>query len=317
MPPGLLAGAFALSLAIAQDRAAWPPPAPDAAKGKPPGLIGPVGPQGEPKVVTRLDVRRRGVFENYLIDTKFGGRDAVKIKAAGAVLRNSEVRNATNDGIEVYADDVLIENCRIHHILNGTFKDQKDAHGITGRANRLVIRNCEIYYVSGDAVQFDPDRDPWTDVLIENCVFWTGPLPADAAGFRKGERPGENAVDTKQLASNPRSRLVIRNSVCHGWRQPGQISLMAALNIKNHVDVRIENCVFYDNEVCFRLRGNTGKYGGARVEAVDCRFYSSEVAVRAEDGLENLRLLNSAYGKGIGIRFRAVSGKPRGLSIKG
>ena len=154
-------------------------------------------------------------------------------------------------------------------------------------------------------------------MLIENCVFWTGSLPEDAAGFRKGERPGENAVDTKQRASNPRSRLVIRNSVFAGWRQPGQISPMAALNLKNHVDVGIERCTFYDNEVCLRLRGNTGETGGARVKAVDCTFYSSDLAVRAEDGLEDFRLLNAGYGKGIGRRFRAVSGKPKRMVIEG
>ena len=53
----------------------------------------------------------------------------------------------------------------------------------------------------------------------------------------KGGRPGENAVDTKQRTSNPRSRLTIRDTVCHGWRQPAQIENMSAVNLKNHVDV--------------------------------------------------------------------------------
>jgi hypothetical protein len=41
----------------------------------------------------------------------------------------------------------------------------------------LVIRNCDIGLVSGDSVQFDPDRGVWDDVLVENCTLWTGPLP--------------------------------------------------------------------------------------------------------------------------------------------
>jgi hypothetical protein len=28
---------------------------------------------------------------------------------------------------------VVIENCRIHHLLAGTYEQQHDAHGITGR----------------------------------------------------------------------------------------------------------------------------------------------------------------------------------------
>ena len=226
------------------------------------------------------------------------------------------MRNATHNGVGVFASDVLIENCRIHHLLQGSFKDQRDAHGITGRPHRLTIRNCEIYYVSGDALQFCPDREPWDDVLVENCVFWTGPLPEDAAGFKKGERPGENALDTKQNNRNSRSKMIFRNTVCYGWKQPGQIGLMAALNIKNKVEVRVENCVFFDNEVCLRLRGS-GSYEGAWVTVENCLFYDSQYGIRAEDSIEKMKLLNSGYGDGVGRRFRAVSGKPKDARIEG
>ena len=58
----------------------------------------------------------------------------------------------------------------------------------------MTIRNCEIFYVSGDCIQFDPDRKSTGKLLIEHCTLWTGPLPADAAGFRQGERPGAATV---------------------------------------------------------------------------------------------------------------------------
>ncbi|HEX7899854.1 MAG TPA: right-handed parallel beta-helix repeat-containing protein [Planctomycetota bacterium] len=263
-----------------------------------PGLSGPIGPVGPPTRVKTLLIDKPGVYENYLVDAEFAEVDAVRIKADGVTLRNCEIRNGARDGIEVYASDVVIENCRIHHFLNGSFAPHLDAHGITGQPTRLTIRNCEIGYVSGDAVQFDPGRKPWTDVVIENCVLFTGPLPEDAGGFKKGERPGENAVDTKQRTSNPRSRLTIRDTVCHGWRQPAQIENMSAVNLKNHVDVKLDNCVFYDNEIALRLRGpdDAGELGGAWVSAENCAFYATDVAVRLEDRIEKTRLVNPRYG---------------------
>lgn len=299
---------------IAQE--AWPPPVPKEARGRPPGLIGEVGTRGTPRTVRSLEINDRGgLHENILVDAEWAERDAVHIRADRVVLRNCEIRNGKRDAVEVYADDVLIESCRIHHFLAGTFKDQMDAHGITGRPNRLTIRNCEIYHVSGDSVQFDPDRKPWTDVLIENCAFWTGPLPTDAAGFKKGEQPGENALDTKQRASNPRSRIVVRNCVFHGWAKGGQITNLAALNIKNHVEARVENCVFWDNEIDLRLRGGTGQYGGASVAVDGCFFYRSDVAIRTEDKIEGLKIRNCAYGDG--LKRRLLNDAGPGLEVAG
>ena len=48
--------------------------------------------------------------------------------------------------------------------------------------------------------------------------MWTGPLPADAGGFKKGERPGENAVDTKTMPKGARCELIVRNCYMHGWQ---------------------------------------------------------------------------------------------------
>ena len=109
--------------------------------------------------------------------------------------------------------NVLIENCKIHHLLAGTFKKQTDAHGITGRWGKILIRNCDIGLISGDCIQFDPDRKSTGRVMIENCRLWTRPLPADAVGFKKGERPGENAVDTKTMPKGKRAQLIIRNCI--------------------------------------------------------------------------------------------------------
>jgi hypothetical protein len=276
------------------------------------GLTAPIGPWNNPKRVASLRIDKPGLYENYIVDADFADVDAVKITADNVTLRNCEIKNARKDGIEVYGSDVTIENCKIHHLLAGTFNQQKDAHGITGRPTRLTVRNCEIAYVSGDCLQFDPGRGKWSDVLIENCRLYTGPLPEDAAGFKKGEQPGENALDTKQKSANPRSRIIIKNSLIHGFRKGGQIGNLAALNLKNHVHATVENCTFYDNEIALRLRGpgKPGKQspeGGAHVTVTDCRFYHTDTAIRAEDNLEQLTLLRPAFGEGVTQKLKQVS----------
>jgi hypothetical protein len=272
------------------------------------GARGDVGCRPDAKQVRRLSVTEPGVYENLLVDGEWTDSTLVKITADGVTLRNCEIRNGTHNAVTVYAKDVVIESCKIHHVLSGTFEDQHDAHGITGRPTNLVIRNCDIGLVSGDALQFDPGRGTWDNVLIENCTMWTAPLPEDAAGFKEGQRPGENAVDTKQQVANPRSRLTIRNCLMYGWNQPGQIGNLAALNLKNHVEARVENCVFRDNEICFRVRGGTGEYGGALVTIEDCAVYDSQVAIRAESGIRDLKVRRLGIGSGIGRKLVSAGG---------
>ncbi len=125
---------------------------------------------------------------------------------------------ATGNGIGVFGTRVVIEHCRIHHLLYGTFQDQKDAHGITGHWGDATIRHCEISYTSGNSIQFDPDRASRGRVTSEHCRLWTGPLPADALGFKAGERPGDNALDTKAKPDGERCPLTIRD--CHEERHP-------------------------------------------------------------------------------------------------
>lgn len=280
------------------------------------GVRGSVGCGPDAKAVQQLDVTQAGVYENLLIDGGWGSRDLVRIDADGVTLRRCEIRNGRRDGIEVYAKDVVIDSCKIHHLLKGTFRNQQDAHAVTGRPTNLVIRNCEIYQVSGDAVQFDPGRGPWDSVLIENCTFWTAPLEEDAADFKRGERPGENAVDTKQRRTNPRSRLTIRNCLFYGWGN-GQINNQAALNLKNHVEVTVEGCVFRNNEICFRLRGPSGDRGGARVTVRDCAVYQSNVAVRMEDKIRDLKILRLGIGPGIGRKYVVAGGIGAGYENTG
>src|SRR5262245_36631248 len=78
-----------------------------------------------PKTVDRLEIDRPGVYENYLIDSAWAGGNRVKITADDVVLRHCEIRNATGNGVGVFAANVTIESCRIHHLLKGSFEDQQ------------------------------------------------------------------------------------------------------------------------------------------------------------------------------------------------
>lgn len=274
---------------------------------KPVGVQGPVGCGKNPKKVSRLQITKAGVYENFLVDSHWADGNRVKITANDVTLRHCEIRNAGGNGVGVFGMNVLIEGCKIHHCLAGTFKQQRDAHGITGRWGNVTIRNCEIYHVSGDCIQFDPDRRSAGRLLVENCTLYAGPLPADSAGFKRGQRPGENAFDSKTPPTGPRCKLEFRNCLMHGWNQPGQISLLAALNIKENVDAVITRCLFQDNQVCFRLRGPTRR-GGAQVSIDDCAIYDSMVGVRMEDGLRNLRINRLGVGSGIDRKIHMLNG---------
>jgi hypothetical protein len=255
-----------------------------------------------------LEITKPGVYENFLIDAHGNGGNTVKITANDVTVRNCEIFGGSGNGIGVFGTNVVIENCRIHHMLSGTFKDQHDAHGITGHWGNVTIRNCDISHCSGDCIQFDPERASRGSVLIENCHLWAGPLPADAAGFKAGERPGENAVDTKTKPDGERCKLTIRNCHMHGFNQPAQITTVCPLNIKENVDAEITHCVLADNEVAFRVRG-PGKRGGSHVTINDCAIYDTQVGVRAEDKIEVLKINGLGFGKGVTQRIRFVNGK--------
>jgi hypothetical protein len=274
----------------------------------PVGTQGTIGAPAGAKVVNRLEITKSGVYENLIIDGKFASGNLVKITADNVTVRNCEIRHSSGNGIGIFGTKVVIEKCRIHHLLNGTFEDQQDAHGISGRWGDVVIRNCDISYPSGDCIQFDPDRKSNGKVVVENCTLWTGPLSADLAGFKAGQRPGENAVDTKVKSVGPRCELIIRNCHLHGWNQPAQIDNVAALNLKENVNAEVTHCVFQNNEIAIRARGPGGR-GGAHVVVSDCAIYDSQTGVRAEDKLEVLKLTSLGFAGDIARRVYFVNGK--------
>jgi len=274
----------------------------NAAAAEPPqraGTTGKVGVLENPKLVHRLEITEPGVYENYRVDAQGKSGNIVKITADDVTLRHCEIFNASGNGVGVFGTRVVIENCRIHHLLSGTFQEQHDAHGITGRWGDVIIRNCDISHVSGDCVQFDPDRASRGSLTIENCRLWSGPLAADAPGFKAGDNPGENAFDSKTKPDGERCKLIIRRCHMHGWSQPSQIQNRAALNLKEHIDAEISHCVFDDSEIA--IRGPGGR-GDARVSIRDCAIYRTRVGVRAEDMIQDLKIADMAYGPDVTSR---------------
>ncbi|RMG38368.1 MAG: T9SS C-terminal target domain-containing protein [Methanobacteriota archaeon] len=256
-------------------------------------------------------------IDGFIMDAQFGDADLMRVRSNAdfLILRNCELMNSLRDGIDLSdATDVLIENCEIHHMLAGTYTNQQDAHGIVATGERnLTVRGCNIYYVSGDCFQTDPDRGLplWDNVLIEDCVLWTGPLPEDAAGFHAGEIPGENAVDTKinpdSISTGYRPRITIRNVESYGF-MPGFISTRAAFNIKEQVECVISGVRVYHNEVAFRLRG-PGSRGGAHVTIINAIAYDNDRIFRTEDNIELLHIYNGTFDNdGVGNYFQNVAG---------
>jgi len=254
-------------------------------------------------------------LDGLVFDGAFGRADCVDIRGAGAhhfEIKDCEVRNTLQDGIDIEgAPAGRIVGCTIHHCLAASHLVQHDGHGIVaGNLDSLLIRDCNIYYVSGDCFQSDPDREPWDNIVLENCRLWTGPLPGAAAGFPAGFIPGENAIDTKQLEKYPRSRLTLRNIQAYGWRA-GIIGTMSAFNIKNHVEVLIENCLLWDNEVCLRLRGGEGDddgRGGARVTVINTVMRESDYGIRYEDMIRHLKVYNCTWGHRVDNPFGVRQG---------
>lgn len=272
--------------------------------------------QGAMPTIRGLSVYAANVtVEELIVDRAKESGDAVRVRNAhDVVLRNMEVRNGVSDGIDgTDVDGLLIEGLTIHHFLAGSFTDQRDAHGIVVSATQgITIRDTEIHHVSGDSFQADPNRDPavTTDIVIERCHFWTSPLLEDFNGlWFAGERPGENAIDTKVATTNwesaERMRITVRDTVAHGWVRDGYISNRAVFNMKEKVEAVFDGVTVYDSEIAFRLRGTRGNANTTLKNAV---VYEVEKAVRAEDDLSNLKVLNSTFGDQIGQTVQFAGG---------
>lgn len=244
-------------------------------------------------------------------DGNFGNQDGIRTtNADNLILRGLVVHDCgsastgsgSGDGIDIEGgSNLLVEDCEIFDCLDGSLASQEDSHGIVlGNFTGATIRNCTIYRITGDCIQADPDRDPWSGLVIEGCHLYTEAMPTAKALWNIGEIPGENAFDSKQDLTNPKSDITIRDCVMHGFSS-GWIGNMAALNIKDNVSCVVERCIVYDNVIAFRVRGPTSRGGAEPVIIRNCLTYQNDYAIRYEDGINDLQLyhctiMDSAIG---------------------
>ncbi|MCP4347739.1 MAG: DUF1565 domain-containing protein [Desulfobacterales bacterium] len=255
--------------------------------------------------------------EDIVFDGDWGEGDTVKLKdkANYCILKGLEVKNSMRDTVDLDTPEgVLIEDCIIHDAILFKDGDRDDAHGIvTGGVKDLTIRNTEIYYVSGDTLQFQ--YGGWDNITVENCVLWNAPLPSARGGAPKGVYPGENAVDTKHYTDSGRGRLFIKDTVAYGWRSD-YINNASAFNIKQSVEVDFDGVTVYDSEIAFRLRGAADSRGGALVTLKNAVIYDSDKAVRYEDDIENLHVYNATFGRELAEQFESAGGHGSGFQVK-
>jgi hypothetical protein len=254
-------------------------------------------------------------IDGLVFDGQFGAEDLVTVSSSAnnLIIRDSEVRRGSRDGIDMSAaQNVLIENSKIHDLIWFDAGARLDAHGVViAGAKNLTIRGTEIYYVSGDA--FQSQYGGWDNVLIENSDFWNGPLPQAVAGAPAGSNPGENAIDTKQDGTVPAGHITMKNSKFHGWKSDF-IANSAALNLKQNIVAVANGNTLYDNEIALRLRG-PGSSPGATVRAMNNVIYNNVAAVRYEDQIADLHIWNNTFGSGNSTMFVSAGGVGSGFQV--
>jgi hypothetical protein len=273
---------------------------------------------GRVLTVSHENVAVRGL----VLDGQYGADDLLRVSGAAAnlELHDLELRRSSRDLIDMAnPSGVVISQCLLHHALNPV-DGRSDAHGIAaGAVQNLTIRDTEIHTFSGDGVQVDPGRAPpgWNHVTIERSRIWLEPLPAAENGFEAGVVPGENAVDTKASATLPRSTLVIRDTIVHGFRGSMYFSNAAAFNLKEHVEVTVDRVTVSDSEIAFRLRGpNRASPMGAHVAIKNAVVHDVLTAFRYEDDIANLRIWNSTLGANVTRAFQRASSSGSVLDVR-
>ena len=257
------------------------------------------------------------VVDGLVLDGQYGGDDIVRVTGGGDFLqlRNTEVRRSTRDLIDLVSPEgVIIDGCLLHHALNAA-GGRTDAHGVVaGAVRNLTIRDTEIHTFSGDGLQVDPGRAApgWDMVTVEGSKIWLAPLPAPENGFAAGAVPGENAIDTKQVPTNVRSRLIVRDTVASGFRG-GLINNMAAFNIKEYVDATLDRVTVSGSEIAFRLRGPGT---GARVTVKNSVVFDVGTAFRYEDNIQNVRVWNSTIGRNVARAFHPVASTGATIDVR-
>jgi len=154
------------------------------------------------------------VLQRFFHDTRSSsGLPSPTIGGDRVVVRDVEVTNANKGGIGFSigltveeggrgpASDVLIEDCRVHHVGS---RDNHD-HGVYAEsASRLTVRGCLIYGCKARGVQLYPDVH---DSLIYECV-----IDRCGEGVNFGGGSGTGGSGSYASSNNSVRRSIISNA---------------------------------------------------------------------------------------------------------
>ncbi|HTV02904.1 MAG TPA: choice-of-anchor Q domain-containing protein [Luteitalea sp.] len=257
-------------------------------------------------------------LRHLVLDGDFGPDDTLRVGDAAdhLALRDVVVRRAGRDCVDIGSpSDVLIEDSSVHDCLNPS-RGRTDAHGIVaGTVRRLTVRRTEVHTFSGDAIQLDPSRSApgWTDLRIEACRFWLAPLRTPRNGFAAGAVPGENALDTKTVATGGRASVTIVDSDAWGFRGDG-VTHAAAFNLKERVDVVADRVTVRESHIGFRVRGPQSS--GAAVTLRNVVVHDVDTAIRYEDDISQLRVHHMTAGRNVGRLFQRASSASTRVDVR-
>lgn len=114
--------------------------------------------------------------------------NAVLIKAAGVTLEGFEIRNVKGNGVALAegGDRFLMENCEIHHTVNGGLSANGTGTPIVG----ITIRGCHVHDIALSGIWYEVPVNgcflfkSCHDVLVEDTLIERGYGEGIAAGSR-------------------------------------------------------------------------------------------------------------------------------------
>jgi len=266
-----------------------------------------------------LDINNQYItVKNIVFNGDWAKTSVCDINEDNIKIFGCEFKNSKRDIITISSvNNIEIENCKIHHGFSWHKVTNKEPHGISPEGvKNLTIKDCEIYQITGDCIQISPTRSDWDNVLIEGCTFWVKPISqkeSREAGLPDqaiGKIIAENAIDLKaDKYDKPGSHNIkIKNCSAYGFRST-RIKNAAAFNIKNPVSCILEGIKSWDNEIAMRLRFP------AEVSVVNSLFYENTIAIRFEDDMKKLHVLNNTFGTVTKKHLRKVGNVPTDFSV--
>ena len=232
-------------------------------------------------------------IEGIVFDGNYGTTNGMLRLDAGGhhqTFRNCEIRRHGNHMMRLDCDDLLMEDCYIHHAVN--VLPTADAHCLHSQTgHRHTFRRCEVAYATGDLWQGSRDGQ-WTDIVFDQCDLHIEPADGDSNGITPGVLITENHLDTKADTGGAWISLnvTVRDSIVRGSRA-SRVSNGGALNLKDPCQgfVIVGNLI-YDNRVAFRLR-----YPSTDYVIYNNFVYDNDVAFRLEDGISGLDIFNNTF----------------------